>query len=212
MEYLHIKLLLNWTAVRGSWALTLLASTVILDLVSMQSLPIAKIILSLSSAQSNRFSLKVISPQVKSRHSETGGKTEWQNSASSSITKENSKENFYQQVKSPLWFFYFKCWYLKVSWQARLWHIFLEYFSMGCLVLTRVGFLNDSSKWRAYFCIVLNLLCVSVNSTDFALPGLGENILENTEAFSFMISVYIFFCSIYIIPFFYNFSNLIFQI
>lgn len=57
---------------------------------------------------------------------------------------------------------------------------------------------------------MLHLLCVSINSTGFVLTGLEENV-ENSEDFNFMIADYIF-CSIYMIHFFYSFSNLLFQI
>lgn len=39
---------------------------------------------------------------------------------------------------------------------------------------------------------MLHLLCVSRNSTDFALTGLEENTVENSEDFNFMIADYIF--------------------
>lgn len=121
--------------------------------------------------------------------------------------------NYFPQVRIPLQilFFFFKCWYLKVAQQTKLWCIFWEYFFVWWLVLTKIRFLNRSSKWRTCFYIELHLLCVSINSTDFALTGLEENMVENSEDFSSMTADYIF-CSIFMIPFFYIFSNLLFKI
>lgn len=65
--------------------------------------------------------------------------------------------------------------------ESQFWRILLKYFFFivaGC-------YKNKVSEWffkmKDIFIIMLHLLCVSINSSDFALTGLKENIVVNSE-------------------------------
>lgn len=60
------------------------------------------------------------------------------------------------------------------------------------------------------FCYIASDLCQH-NSADFALTGLEQNIVKNSEDFNFMIADYVS-CLTYMISSFYRISNLPFQI